>query len=63
MKIVFDSEEQKEDFIFAMQTSAFCPKELQLKDDAEACKTADCSTCWLNAIEMEVADGDDNGYN
>lgn len=57
MKIIFDSEEQKANFIDLIK--CYCPGELDENMryvDDEECKTIpNCSKCWENCgIEMEV---------
>lgn len=54
MKIIFDSEEQKDKYI--NRITWFCPKEFGLVDrgDDDCGKDDDCSKCWKNAVEMEV---------
>lgn len=56
MKIIFDSEEQMNNFVNGL--TYFCPNELGLVNTAEVdgdCNT-DCHACWANAVEMEVTD-------
>lgn len=51
MKIIFDSEEQKEKFT-ALLINAGCPGYLRLHENCDICPT--CEGCWEQAIEMEV---------
>lgn len=53
MKIIFDSEEQKELFV---ENVAGCPKDIGLAGDNEYCFTdVPCVKCWEESkIEMEV---------
>lgn len=57
MKILFDSERQKEAFIRAM-IKGFCPNELYLKDQCKCSifnANGNCEKCWENCgIEVEV---------
>lgn len=57
MKIIFDSEKQKDDFMELMKAN--CPSDLDnnLRElQGEECKYPDtCSKCWSNCgIEMEI---------
>ena len=60
MKIIFDSEHQKEMFLNSM-VKGFCPGELNLKnywDCQFMLMTGNCRECWEQCgIEMEVDDG------
>lgn len=56
MKIIFDSEEQK-DALMGLLADDYCPNCLFLKDDDRICGKSDidCDECWKNCgIEMEV---------
>ena len=47
MKIIFDSEEQKKDFLRQLP----CPSKFGFDDN---CENNSCFNCWENAIECEV---------
>lgn len=51
MKIIFDSEEQKERFL---NTVVRCPSDFGLEDNEENCKSGRCCECWEKAVECEV---------
>lgn len=51
MKIIFDSEEQKE-MVFDKLVTQMCPEEFGLENH---CPQEDCENCWAKSgIEMEV---------
>ena len=52
MKIIFDSEEQKETFLGAMTYAGLCPYEAGI--DIDCVERAICRDCWEDAIESEV---------
>lgn len=56
MKIIFDSEEQKKDFIQEFADLFSCPREFELDDyfEVNVCNCQGCAKCWENAIECEV---------
>lgn len=65
MKIIFDSETQKEKFISAMANFSECPSGFGLKNRVSIGKnclprgTTDCKRCWKNCgIEFEVKERD-----
>lgn len=51
MRIIFDSEEEKEDFIDKIKSKIACPDKIGLP---RGCKYEDCFKCWEKAIESEV---------
>ena len=53
MKIIFDSEEQKEKFIEVL-SSGGCPNEVGL-NGFDNC-SVNCGDCWERAIEMKVVE-------
>ena len=53
MKIIFDSEEQKEIVLGAISKAEKCPYEVEI-GECECDKYATCRDCWENAIECEV---------
>lgn len=59
MKIIFDSEEQKEALSYSL-IKGFCPSELYLKNYYTRSKlgcSGDCERCWKESgLEMEVRD-------
>lgn len=46
MRIIFDSEEQKHNFMFYI-----CPSECGLEDH---CNNTKCDECWEQAAELDV---------
>lgn len=57
MKIIFDSEDQKEAIIKVLSEAQLCPSNigLQDEDDFNVCfDGSHCTRCWKKAIEMEV---------
>ncbi len=61
MKIIFDSEEQKDKFMDIVHEGFICPRELGLEDARRnsTCLSTPCITCWENSgVEMEVKDAD-----
>lgn len=58
MKIIFDSEEQKEIFLYELATVDSCPSMIKLNDTCDFQDSVDhsnsCKRCWENAIECEV---------
>ena len=58
MKIIFDSEEEKDNFA-KLIFSDYCPSLFGLK--GSCCDFEKCDECWKNCgIEMEVKDAKDN---
>lgn len=61
MKIIFDSEEEKEALLYGL-INGFCPSDLYLNDDYTCSKLGchvDCEICWENCgIEVEVKSND-----
>lgn len=57
MKIVFDNEKQKKEFI-----AGFCPRNVDINAiEHIECEDAYCITCWENCgIELEVKDEQNN---
>lgn len=57
MKIIFDSEEQKRDFLLHL-TKDYCPTKFDI--DVDGCayyaRRGNCRECWENSIETEVED-------
>lgn len=54
MKIIFDSEEQKNEFLKELgHSEKLCPDDIGLRYNW--CRM-DCQKCWEQAIECEVAD-------
>lgn len=60
MKIIFDSEEQKENFLKLMSeadTVDFCPGEMYLEENNSGCgNPVNCRKCWETAAELVVMD-------
>lgn len=50
MKIIFDSEEQKEIFLNEVRQCEICPSDIGLDEN---CKMG-CDNCWEKAIECEI---------
>lgn len=54
MKIVFDSEEERDDFVGVLSVGVSCPGNVLLPED-DNCNSfhedSDCYGCWLNAIK------------
>lgn len=58
MKIIFDSEEQKDNFAKHIPAT-FCPSLFGLK--GSCCDFEECDDCWKNSgIELEVRNGGKN---
>ena len=56
MKIIFDSEDQMEQFMKLMSED-YCPNVLYLEDHCNGASRIQCDECWRNCgIEMEVED-------
>ena len=54
MKIIFDSEEQKDTFLATIFYD-YCPSDIGLNDrDCDGSIGNDCTECWKRAIKMEV---------
>ncbi len=53
MKIIFDSEEEREEVQEKMMNGC-CIYDLGLKTDERCCKYKDCLECWENRVEMET---------
>lgn len=56
MKIIFDSEEEKVDFIKNLTDSGMCPRSIIMIDDAYirrigACMSTPCLDCWKEATD------------
>lgn len=62
MKIIFDSEEQKEDFITNMAHHHIpCPSYYGLSESyPPMCKYDTCKECWKNALYIEVKEDVNN---
>lgn len=60
MKIIFDSEEQKENFLKLMSESDvvdFCPGNMNLEENGNGCGIPSCCRqCWEEAAELIVKD-------
>ncbi len=60
MKIVFDSEDQKETFLSLITLTALCPEDILLKNrkcDKLCDNFKECRNCWKQSgLEMEVND-------
>lgn len=59
MKIIFDSENQKKEFMECIAID-YCPSSFGLKDKYDInCHNSEerCRRCWRRAIEMEVRSG------
>ena len=56
MKIIFDSEKQKKDFIQELADFCSCPRQFSLDEccDWKNYNATECLKCWENAIECEV---------
>lgn len=58
MKIIFDSEEQKENFLKLMSESDtvdFCPGRLNLEETGDGCSIPECCRqCWEDSAELIV---------
>lgn len=54
MKIIFDSEEQKKQFIEALGRSASCPGHFGMEEGCTRGDEYQCEKCWENAVETEV---------
>lgn len=61
MKIVFDSQQQKDKFLEKLRDEnyyIFCPDVLDIKINHECCgtinKTTSCDKCWESVIALEV---------
>lgn len=55
MKIIFDSEEQRNDFVELLGNTNVCPSAINgLTESCGSCE-AQCEPCWEKAIEMEVS--------
>lgn len=52
MKIIFDSEEQKEIILKAISKTDACPSDVGMDNCCNA--VIACEECWKNAIECEV---------
>lgn len=48
MKIVFDSEEERNEFIDSMMENLNCPRHLMLPIDE--CVDTDCRGCWIKTV-------------
>lgn len=59
MRIIFDSEEQKEKFLKDMQTGVSCPGSYGLNRPDFRCSEMYCSYCWSKAMECEVKESKD----
>lgn len=53
MKVIFDSEKEKEDFMEKM-SGYLCPRNLGLEELQRCDPPIDCYECWEKAMEMEV---------
>lgn len=53
MKVMFDSEDEKEDFIRGL-SDHLCPRYLGLGELQRCDSPIDCRKCWEKAVEMEV---------
>lgn len=57
MKIIFDTPHQKETFFRVVRKKFGCPSIFGLPEYSELdCGAASCKACWLQAIEVEVAE-------
>lgn len=60
MKIIFDSEEQKESFLKLMSEADvvdFCPGKMNLKEKRDGCGIPSCcKQCWEESAELIVKD-------
>ena len=56
MKIIFDSDKQKEKFILELTDFCSCPRQFGLDDayNHNGCHSIECEECWERAIECEV---------
>lgn len=62
MRIIFESEEEKANFVEMMADSVEvpCPDSIGLIDERESCVGISCEDCWLSALEKssEVKKGE-----
>ena len=57
MKIIFDSEEQKEKLLCELAKVDICPSFLEINDTCNVGESLDfkhCKKCWEIAIECEI---------
>lgn len=60
MKIIFESEEEKSNFIVTLNRAWVCPEDLKFENHCEWCIDA-CNKCWHKALEnMEVRKSESN---
>lgn len=53
MKIVFDDERQRDQFVYMFAHYDRCPEYFGLQPKKE-CGAVGCRECWIHALEMEV---------
>ena len=55
MKIIFDSEEQKQKFLFVV-APLLCPGDVGVDESSKyTCVSEElCEDCWRKAVEMEI---------
>ena len=58
MKIIFDREEEKENFLISVVNSNLCPSDIGLNNSSECVRFSNrcpCNLCWRwCGLEMEV---------
>lgn len=51
MRIIFDSEEEREEFI-----DNYCPSAIGLSDSSKCGDNMACDLCWMRAVAMKAED-------